>query len=124
MRKVLIAEDDPLSQKFVSLVVERMGHSALVSPNGRHAWEALQAENSFSLLITDIMMPGMDGTTLIRNVRGVERLRELPVLAMSAFIGVNDISGLLGIGATWFLPKPVEVKALEEYLRRALGSPA
>jgi CheY-like chemotaxis protein len=121
MHKVLIAEDDPVSQKFVALVVERMGYCAIVSPNGRHAWEALQAENNFSLLITDIMMPGMDGTTLIRNVRGVERLRELPVLAMSAFIGVSDISGLLGIGATWFLPKPVEIKALEEYLRRALG---
>ncbi len=124
MHKVLIAEDDPVSQKFVSLVVERMGHCALVSPNGRHAWETLQAENSFSLLITDIMMPGMDGTTLIRNLRSVERLRELPVLAMSAFIGVSDISGLLGIGATWFLPKPVEVDALEEYLRRALSAPS
>lgn len=122
MRKVLIAEDDPVSQKFVSLVVERMGHCALVSPNGRHAWEALQAENNFNLLITDVMMPGMDGTTLIRNLRSVERLRELPVLAMSAFIGVNDISGLLSIGATWFLPKPVEIAALEEYLRRALGA--
>jgi CheY-like chemotaxis protein len=122
MRKVLIAEDDPVSQKFVSLVVEHMGHCALVSPNGRHAWEALQAENNFSLLITDVMMPGMDGTTLIRNLRSVERHRELPVLAMSAFIGVNDISGLLSIGATWFLPKPVEIAALEEYLRRALGA--
>jgi CheY-like chemotaxis protein len=121
MHKVLIAEDDPVSQKFVSLVVERMGHCAFVSPNGRHAWESLQAENRFSLLITDVMMPGMDGTTLIRNLRSIERLRELPVLAMSAFVGVSDISGLLGVGATWFIPKPVEVKPLEEYVRRALG---
>jgi CheY-like chemotaxis protein len=120
MHKVLIAEDDPVSQKFVSLVVERLGHCALVSPNGRHAWESLCAENRFSLLITDVMMPGMDGSTLIRNLRTHDRLRELPVLAMSAYIGVSDISGLLSIGATWFLPKPVEVKALEEYLKRAL----
>lgn len=121
MAKVLIAEDDPISQRFVSTIVERMGHSAFVSPNGRHAWEALCAENRFGMLITDIMMPVMDGTTLIRNMRMDERFKEMPVVVMSAFIGVSDISSLLSIGATWFVAKPVERKALEEYLTRVLG---
>jgi CheY-like chemotaxis protein len=73
------------------------------------------------MLITDIMMPGMDGSTLIRTLRSDERFRDLPVLVMSAFIGVSEISGLLGIGATWFMPKPVERSVLEEYVKRALG---
>ena len=121
MSKILIAEDDPISQCFVSTIVERMGHCALVSPNGRHAWEAMCAENRFDLLITDIMMPGMDGTTLIRTPRGDGRFKALPVVVMSAFIGVTEISGLLGIGATWFMPKPVERSVLEDYVTRALG---
>lgn len=121
MAKVLIAEDDPISQRFVATIVERMGHCAMVSPNGRHAWEALSAENHFDMLITDIMMPGMDGTTLIRNLRGTERFKDLPVVVMSAFIGVTEISSLLGIGATWFMAKPVERSVLEEYVARALG---
>ncbi|MDR3639881.1 MAG: response regulator [Humidesulfovibrio sp.] len=121
MSKVLIAEDDPISQRFVSAIVERMGHCALVSPNGRHAWEALTAENHFKLLITDIMMPGMDGTTLIRTLRADERFKDLPVVIMSAFIGVSEISNLLGIGATWFMPKPVDRAVLEDYVKRALG---
>lgn len=121
MSKILIAEDDPVSQRFVAAIVERMGHSAMVSPNGRHAWETLQAENRFDLLITDIMMPGMDGTTLIRNMRGDERFKDMPVVVMSAFIGVSEISSLLAIGATWFMPKPVERAVLEDYIRRALG---
>jgi Response regulator containing CheY-like receiver, AAA-type ATPase, and DNA-binding domains len=120
MAKVLIAEDDPISQRFVSAIVERMGHCAVVSPNGRHAWEALNAENRFAMLITDIMMPGMDGTTLIRTMRADERFRNMPVVVMSAFIGVSEISGLLGIGATWFMPKPVDRAVLEDYVKRAL----
>jgi len=120
MLKVLIAEDDPISQRFVSAIVERLGYCAMVSPNGRHAWEALCAENRFGLLITDIMMPGMDGTTLIRTLRAEERFREMPVVVMSAFIGVTEISSLLGIGATWFMPKPVERNVLEDYVKRAL----
>jgi CheY-like chemotaxis protein len=121
MVKVLIAEDDPISQRFVSAIVERLGYCAVVSPHGRHAWEAVNAENRFGMLITDIMMPGMDGSTLIRTLRSDERFRDLPVLVMSAFIGVSEISGLLGIGATWFMPKPVERSVLEEYVKRALG---
>lgn len=121
MSKILIAEDDPISQRLVSAIVERMGHTALVSPNGRHAWESLNAENTFSLLITDIMMPVMDGTTLIRTLRAEERFKDLPVLVMSAFIGVSEIAGLLSIGATWFMAKPVDRAVLEEYVKRAVG---
>lgn len=120
MAKILIAEDDPLSQRFVSTVVERMGHVPFISPNGRHAWETLNAENSFDMLITDIMMPGMDGSTLIRTIRADERFKGLPIVIMSAFLGMGDISNLLGIGATWFMAKPVVVETLQEYVNRAL----
>jgi len=120
MAKILIAEDDALSQKFVATVIDRMGHSAFVSPNGRHAWEALCAENHFDMLITDIMMPGMDGTTLIRTIREDQRFATLPIVIMSAFIGVNEIAGLLEIGATWFMAKPVDRTTLEGYINRAI----
>jgi CheY-like chemotaxis protein len=120
MAKILIAEDDALSQRFVGTVVDRMGHCAVVSPNGRHAWEALCAENRFEMLITDIMMPGMDGTALIRTIRSDPRFAELPIVIMSAFIGVNEIAGLLEIGATWFMAKPVDRAMLEDYINRAI----
>ncbi|MDO9082328.1 MAG: response regulator [Humidesulfovibrio sp.] len=119
MAKILIAEDDALSQRFVATVVDRMGHSSFVSPNGRHAWEALCAENSFAMLITDIMMPGMDGTSLIRAIRADQRFATLPIVIMSAFIGIKEIAELLEIGATWFMPKPVDRAMLEDYINRA-----
>lgn len=119
MAKILIAEDDALSQKFVATVVERMGHCAFVSPDGRHAWEALCAENNFDMLITDIMMPVMDGTTLIRTMREDGRFSAMPIVIMSAFIGVKEIAGLLEIGATWFMAKPVDRAMLEDYITRA-----
>ena len=120
MAKILIAEDDTLSQKFVATVGERMGPSAFVSPDGRHAWEALCTANHFDMLITDIMMPVMDGTTLIRTIRQDPRFAAMPIVIMSAFIGVKEIAGLLEIGATWFMAKPVERAALEDYIKRAI----
>lgn len=121
MAKILIAEDDALSQKYVGTIVERLGHSAVLSLDGQHAWEALCAEDHFDMLITDIMMPRMDGTTLIRTLRADQRFSTIPIVIMSAFIGVKDIAALLEIGATWFLPKPVDRVTLEDYINRALA---
>lgn len=73
------------------------------------------------MLITDIMMPRMDGTTLIRTLRADQRVSSIPIVIMSAFIGIKEIATLLEIGATWFLPKPVDQGTLEGYINRALA---
>lgn len=121
MARILIAEDDALSQKFVVTIVERMGHCAIIACDGQHAWEVLCAEDHYDMLITDIMMPRMDGTTLIRTLRADPRFATIPIVIMSAFIGVKEIAGLLEAGATWFLPKPVDRITLESYISRAIS---
>lgn len=120
MAKILIAEDDRVSQKLAASLVENEGHAAFVSPNGRHAYEALKV-NSFDLLLTDIMMPEMDGRQLILALRGDATLRRLPVIIMSAVVGVGEIAELLKTGATFFLAKPLSAKDLREYLQRGLA---
>lgn len=122
MAKILIAEDDRVSQKLAAGLVENEGHAAFISPNGRHAYEALKA-NSFDLLLTDIMMPEMDGRQLILALRGDAALRRMPVIIMSAVVGVGEIAELLKTGATFFLAKPLSAVDLREYLRRGLGAP-
>ena len=124
MFKILVAEDDSLSQRFVAAIIEHMGHAPFVSPNGYHAWDALKAENCFDLLITDLMMPGMDGTTLIYKIRQDKRLSKMPIIIMSAYVGMDSISSMLNIGATWFVPKPVDRAMLEDYVSRALSPSA
>jgi Response regulator containing CheY-like receiver, AAA-type ATPase, and DNA-binding domains len=120
MAKILIAEDDRISQKLAARLVEDMGHSAFVSPNGRHAYDSIRV-NDFQLLLTDIMMPEMDGRQLILALREDAALRDMPVIIMSAVVGVKEIAGLLKVGATFFLAKPLVAGDLREYVRRALG---
>jgi len=120
MAKILIAEDDPTSRKLVTHVVDSLGHCSFVSPNGRHAWEALDCGNNFAMLITDVVMPDMDGRTLIQTLRADPRFAALPVVIMSAVVGVSEIAGLLKIGATWFMPKPMDRATLQEYIERSL----
>lgn len=120
MAKILIAEDDRISQKLALKIIEEMGHSTFVSPHGKHAYEALTACNDFDLLITDIMMPEMDGQQLIQTLRGNQQFMDFPIIIMSAVVGMNEISNLLELGATLFLAKPLDRKELQTYITRCL----
>ncbi len=120
MAKVLIAEDDRISQKLAVKIVEGMGHHAYVSPHGKHAYEALMASNDFDMLLTDIMMPEMDGRQLIQTLRGDQQFMDLPIVIMSAVVGIGEISNLLKLGATLFLAKPLDRKELQEYISRCI----
>ncbi len=120
MIKILIAEDDTIVQKIVSSVVEGMGYAAIISPNGKHAYEMLKENRDINLLITDIMMPEMDGKQLIRTLRGDSGFKDLPVIIMSAVAGINQISGLLDLGASMFQPKPLDVKVLKHHITSCL----
>lgn len=124
MAKILIAEDDRISQKLAVKIVEEMGHQAYVSPHGKHAYETLTAANDFDLLLTDIMMPEMDGQQLIKTLRGDQQFADLPIIIMSAVVGLNDISNLLKLGATLFLAKPLDREELQNYLNRCLTNKA
>ncbi len=87
MKKILIAENDTITQKLTTAIISKMGLIPFISPNGRHAYETLQSNFDFALLITDIMMPEMDGKQLIEIVRNDNRYREIPIIIMSAFVG-------------------------------------
>lgn len=120
MAKILICEDDFVAQEVVRVMVEKMGHVPIISPHGKHALETLEVNHDISLLITDMMMPVMNGTELVQIVRGNSRFDSLPVIMVSSILGVNDIAGLLDLGATLFQPKPLNEDLLVENVSTCL----
>lgn len=122
MKKILIAEDDPVTRKILSHCVENMGHVAILCANGDIAMEILST-NDVDLLITDVAMPSMDGEQLIRCIRGLEEFRKLPIVIISAVVNSKEISHLLDMGASRFLPKPINVHFLDEYIHQLLDHP-
>ena len=113
MVKILIAEDDAVTQKMVSSVVEDMGSVAIISPNGKHAYETLKVNEDISLLISDIMMPEMDGKQLIQTLRGDTGFKDLPIIIMSAVVGIKQIATLMDLEASMFQPKPLDMNELK-----------
>ena len=121
MAKILIAEDERQLLEVMSRTVNLMGHSVIKSRNGRVAWEILCDNPDIELLITDVSMPEMDGPELVTRIRQDRNLSDIPILIMSGVIRARDISNLLKVGATAFLPKPLSIKDLRDFINKNLS---
>lgn len=114
---VLIAEDEISSQFLIRKVVENEGMQAIVADSGRLAWEILLQNPHIALLITDMKMPEMDGEQLVRKARETAPLVELPIIMVSGVVKISEISDILQAGVSRFLPKPINVEHLKQYIR-------
>ncbi len=121
MAKILIAEDERESRRLLVKIATKLGHFVIESPHGRHAWETICHNENINLLITDVMMPVLDGKALVELVRGDDTFNELPILIVSAVISEDEISDLLELGATAFMKKPYQIDEIEEYFQKYLG---
>lgn len=116
LSKILIVEDDKIASKLMQKCLESMNLVSFVCSNGRRAWETLMDNHDISLVLTDIAMPDMDGRELIQGMKEDAKLKNIPIIAVSGVIGPNQISSIISLGADRFLPKPIDISVLKEYV--------
>jgi two-component system, sensor histidine kinase len=116
---VLIAEDHPVNARYLSILLEHMGHRSTVCINGAQALERVQSE-AFDALLMDLQMPVMDGicaTRAIRQLKGAAAA--IPVVMVSADILPGARDSALQAGVTEFIAKPVNPDSLRQALERS-----
>ena len=86
MAHILLAEDDESLRKFLAQALVRAGHEVTDFGDGSEAWECLKAVAAFDLLLTDIVMPGMDGIELAK--RAAEMNAALKIMFITGFAAV------------------------------------
>lgn len=119
--RVLLAEDDLVSQGVARRLLERLGHQVTIAPNGRLAVEQWQQAGAhpFDLILMDVMMPEMGGFEAIACIREQERARGLHgiIVSLTADDRPGDREHCLQAGADDYLPKPLRSQALMTKLR-------
>jgi len=111
--EILIVEDSLVQAVVLKNILARHGYRISVADNGRKALDLLRArEDKPVLVISDIVMPEMDGYALCHEIKADERLKDIPVLLLTALSDPHDIIKGLECGADNFVTKPFE----EEYL--------
>lgn len=110
--RLLIAEDSPDMQQYLYDVLSPQFHVTLAN-DGAIAWKMLSENSSaYDLVISDIMMPNMDGTELLNKVRMSETLSDMPFIFLTALAEQEEIIEALYIGVDSYLTKPFVVEEL------------
>ena len=118
--RVLIAEDNLLNRRLISMMVERLGHTYVFAYNGREAVERVQAER-FDLVLMDLHMPEMDGLTATRIIRAAETETgrdRLPIIAVTAETAIYNRERCLEAGMDDYLVKPLNPVLFHDVLSR------
>ncbi len=110
--KVLIAEDDAVSRTVLQRTVERLGHECLVAKDGAEAWQAYQSTPDVDTIVSDWMMPNMDGLELCRRVRGLDREGYTFFIFLTALGGREHLLEGMQAGADEYLTKPLDAEQL------------
>jgi len=119
--RILIAEDNETMSSLLRRSLERAGYEVAVVADGFQAWESLQRE-TFHMVISDYIMPEMDGVQLCRRLRSDQRLGEMPVIFLTAREFDIDETQLAELSVTHILSKPFSFNELLEIVRSSLAS--
>ena len=114
--KVLVAEDNSESLRFLCETLEDEGFSVMVAANGEKAIQILN-EIKPDVIVTDLMMPLFSGGDLIRYVRKNRALAQIPIVVASGY-GKRYESEALSAGATEVLQKPIDIGLLIDTIRK------
>ncbi|RKX27105.1 MAG: hypothetical protein DRP45_01860 [Candidatus Zixiibacteriota bacterium] len=117
--RVLIVEDDPVSLKLASSVLKKHGYEVTGADSGKQAISHIEEEGDVDIIVSDIMMPVMDGFTMMTYLKADSRLSRIPVVLCTALNDADSVKKALDLGAVGYLTKPINPKALVEKVRAA-----
>src|SRR5262249_1197615 len=114
--KVLVAEDDAVLQRLLKNNLEKWGHEVASAKDGEAAWEIFLAED-YRLIITDWMMPRVDGLELVRRIGESPRSGYVYIIMLTAKSEKEDLIAGMETGADDFISKPFDRDELRVRLR-------
>ena len=105
--KTLIADDDDITRLLLSSALRKLGHDVHAATNGREAWDAWQG-GEFSLIISDWVMPDLDGLEFCRRIRAEQRADYTYIILLTSRSGKTNYLEAMTAGADDFITKPFE----------------
>lgn len=120
MAKILLAEDDDSMLNFLMLALKRAGHDVVTRSNGTDALEAIKEQGPFDLLLTDIVMPGMDGVELAQ--KATDESPNLKVMFITGFAAIAMNNASKAVQNTKLLSKPFHLNDLITQVEQLLAA--
>ncbi len=118
---ILIVEDNEANRLLAGAVLEREGYRVDMAGNAEEALQKL-ANGAPDLILMDVQMPGMDGLTLTRRLKGDARTADIPVVALTALAMMGDRERTLEAGCSGYISKPINTRTFASEVSKYLPS--
>src|SRR5262249_32601641 len=116
---ILIVEDNPKNLKLIRDVLQFQGYSTLEAETAE-AGMTLAMERQPALILMDVQLPGMDGSTAMKTLKTDAHTRHIPIIAMTALAMKGDQERLLAEGFDGYMAKPIAIKEVPKMIQRYL----
>lgn len=116
---ILVVDDDPIVQKIVGISISRAGYGSSIASNGVMALEYI-TQHKPDLIISDIMMPEMDGYTLLYYLKSNPETADIPVIFLTARDSTIDVHDGIDMGACDYICKPFNPEELLACIRKKI----
>ena len=113
--RILIVEDDRDARDMLKILLELDGHEVVTAADGKEAWDLFSGGN-FSLVLSDWLMPDVDGLDLSRKIRGADRIQYCYIILLTALLGKSNYLEAMRAGADDFVTKPYDPDELRARL--------
>lgn len=123
MLRILVVDDEEPIRRLVERMLATSGHEVTVASNGVKALRQLDAA-SFDLVITDLVMPELEGLQLLRELRARHSPPKVIAMSSGGRGGANYLEMAASLGASATLPKPFTQRELTDTIARVLSDPA
>ena len=121
MKKVLVVDDEAFIRKMIEVRLKDAGFSVVEAQNGHEALEKVLSEKP-SVIIMDVMMPGMDGFQVCEIIRGTPEISDTPILMLTARGQMIDMERAMALGVREYITKPFSPRKLTEKVIDMLGA--
>ena len=118
MAKVLVVEDDSYLRFLFGEVVEELGHTAVPAENGLAALEWALENPDLDMILTDVIMPEMNGQDMVKRIKQMPDLGSVPILFISGIVDPDDIEEMMDGESVEFAHKPLSEGKIREFIER------
>jgi two-component system, cell cycle response regulator DivK len=120
-KTILLIEDNPLNLMLFEHVLLREGYAVQVAEDAHKALNLLQTIPTPDVIITDLALPGMDGFSLILEIKKNSMWRPIPILVLTAFAMTEDRDRVALSGCDGYMTKPVEIEKFLAWVQSFMG---
>jgi CheY-like chemotaxis protein len=119
---ILVVDDDPIIQQFIARVLRSRGFDVTIATNGKEGLQRVE-EALPDLIVSDVMMPEMDGFSFLKELRSKKNTAFIPLILLTTRSSDEDVIGGLNLGADDYLPKPIDPEILLARVTSKLNRP-